>query len=456
MIGAGPVGRLIARQLLAESADLEPIGFVDARTDHRKVAGLPLLGRPGELLEIAIRTEARAAILAAPELPGDQLAELIGRAWSAGLDLYWLPEPPEPPDRRGIWPGAVRELPLARLIGREPVAVSGERARSLVRGRRIMVTDATGALGGALATAVSALLPAELWAVDQGLGDDEDVRLLLADARPHLLIHAAEGGGTAELEQDPCMAVIANVLTTQRIVDAAVRNGVERMVLVSTDEAADPVSVLGATRRLAELVVLTATGGPTRFASVRLGSLLGAPGSLLSELAGRIPLGRTVTIAHPEVARHFMTMVEAVGLVLESAALAEEAELFVLETGAPVPVVELVHRYTEMLGLPEVTIRFAGLGPGERLTEKSFSDDEPRIPTAHPEIWASRPPPAPPGLRPLLAALYRSAEQGDEAQVRLLLRRMLPEYRPVRRPGRMVAPPEPDAVSGMLPDHESL
>jgi FlaA1/EpsC-like NDP-sugar epimerase len=224
------------------------------------------------------------------------------------------------------------------------------------------------------------------------------------------------------------------------VVEAAVRLGARRVVLVSTDKAADPASVLGATRRLAEVVAQTAAGGPTRFATVRLGNLIGPPGSLLSELAGRIPRNEAVTLAHPEVARHFMTVEEAAGLVLEAAALAEEAETFVLDMGFPMPVVELVHRYAEQLCLPEVTIRFSGLGPGEKLTEKVFSDGERRVRTAHPRIWATRPAPPPPGLARLLDALYEAADQGDDTEVRLLLRRLLPEYHPIRRPGPPFTP----------------
>jgi FlaA1/EpsC-like NDP-sugar epimerase len=176
--------------------------------------------------------------------------------------------------------------------------------------------------------------------------------------------------------------------------------------------------------------------------------VIGSPGSLLSVLAGRIERGEPVTITHPEVARHFMTAEESAGLVLEAAALAEEAETFVLDVGEPVPVLDLVYRYAELLRLPEVIVRFSGLGPGEKLAEKVFSDGEHRVATAHPKIWASRPAPAPTGLARLLDLLCIAADVDDDAEVRLLLRRLLPEYQPPRRPEPAVsAPPGGGTVS---------
>lgn len=137
-----------------------------------------------------------------------------------------------------------------------------------------------------------------------------------------------------------------------------------------------------------------------------------------------------MTVPHPAAARNFMTVEEAAGLLLEAAALAEEAETFALDVGRPVPVVDLVHRYAEQLRLPEVTIRFSGLGPGEKLAEKAFADSERRIRTVHPKIWATRPAPPPAGLPALLDALEAAAGAGDARRVRMLLRRLLPEYRP--------------------------
>jgi FlaA1/EpsC-like NDP-sugar epimerase len=454
MIGAGSTGRVLAQALLDDPRGMRPIGFLDADSDHGRVCGLPLLGRPEEIAEVAARTGARAVVLALPTMSRQSVAELVGRAWAAGLALRWLPACPEH-GRRGVRVQDLREIRLSWLIGRDEVSVAGSRAGRLIDGRRVLVTGASGTVGAALSREIARLGPAGLWLVDQDAGrldlvqreitgsrqvaadlrDPQRLARVFDEIRPELVFHLAGRSELAPLELDPCEAVMTNVRSAHHMVESAVRLGAQRFVLVSTDKAADPASVFGATKRLAEMVTQTAAGGPTCFATVRLGNLIGTPGSLLSVLASRIPRNEAVTLAHPEVARHFMTVEEAAGLVLEAAALAEEAETFVLDMGGPVPVVDLVHRYAEQLCLPEVTIRFSGLGPGEKLAEKVFSDGERRVRTAHPKIWGTRPEPLPPGLPRLLGALYEAADQGDDAAVRILLRRLLPEYHPVRRPG---------------------
>jgi FlaA1/EpsC-like NDP-sugar epimerase len=447
---------VLAQALLAEPGEMRPIGFLDDDSHHRRICGLPLLGGPEDLIQVAASTGARTAVLALPSLPRESVAELVGRAWEAGLEVRWLPTCPEH-GNRNVRVEDLREIRLSWLIGRDEVNVAGSRARHLIDGRRVLVTGASGTVGAALSREIARLGPAELWLLDQDsdeldrlqrevpgsqqvavdLRDAERLARVFDEIRPELVFHTAGRWRLAPQELDPCEAVRTNVRTTHHVVNAAVRLGVRRVGLVSTDKAADPASVFGATKRLAEMVTQTAAGGTTSFATVRLGNLIGTPGSLLSVLASRIPRNEAITITHPEVARYFMTIEEAAGLVLEAAALAEEAETFVLDMGSPVPVVDLVHRYAEQLCLPEVTIRFSGLGPGEKLAEKAFSDSERQVRTAHPKIWATRPPPLPPSLSRLLDALYEAADQGDDAQVRLLLRRLLPEYHPVRRPGPM-------------------
>ncbi|MFD0692060.1 polysaccharide biosynthesis protein [Actinomadura fibrosa] len=372
--------------------------------------------------------------------------------------MRWFPPRlPRPPQRPATAPDAtapdVPRDPLARLMGRDEVVLSGHRGRRTVRGRRVLVTGACGTIGSALCRQVEPLGPAALCLLDRDGGslrrlgreltgrvtlaeadvrDGERVDQVIRDARPELLFHTAGQNELAEVERDPCRGVAHNVLGTRHVLRGAVRNGVQCLVHVSSDAAAEPTSVFGATMRLCELLLQTATGGPTCFAAVRVGDVIGGPAPLLAVLARRIASGEAVTVAHPEAARHFMTLEEAAGLLIEAAALAEEAETFVLDMGSPVPVVDLVHRYAEQLRLPEVTIRFSGLGPGEKLAEKAFSDSERRLRTVHPKIWATRPAAPPAGLPRLVDALEAAAGAGDPDQVRLLLRRLLPEYRPIR------------------------
>jgi FlaA1/EpsC-like NDP-sugar epimerase len=204
--------------------------------------------------------------------------------------------------------------------------------------------------------------------------------------------------------------------------------------------------VLGASKRLAELVVQRAAGCPVTLASVRFGNVLGSRGSFLTVLADQIARAEPVTVTHPDVSRFFMTVEEAVGLVLEAAAMAEYAETFVLDMGEPVQIVDLVRNYAEQLKIPDVEIRYTGLRPGEKLTEKVFSDAEERVPSVHPKIWATRRTEPPPDFPVLLEQLYAAARDGESTLVKDVFQQLVPEYVPSHRQETLVSAgaPYPD------------
>jgi FlaA1/EpsC-like NDP-sugar epimerase len=249
--------------------------------------------------------------------------------------------------------------------------------------------------------------------------------------------------------------VKSNVRGTENLVRAAAAAGTARFVLISTDKAADPVSVLGATKRLAELIVhTTQQDAPpgTVFAAVRFGKVLGSRGSLLSVLAQQLASGSPVTVTHPDATRFFMTVEEAVGLVLEAARMAQGGEVFVLDMNGPVRIVDLVREYARSVHVPDVDIRFTGLRPGEKLNETLFSAYEHHTRTSHPRILAATPAgPGRPGrgaaLAQWLPALYAAAERNDSGEVRRVLCELLPGFpapEPVRRPQAGLADPYPD------------
>jgi FlaA1/EpsC-like NDP-sugar epimerase len=244
------------------------------------------------------------------------------------------------------------------------------------------------------------------------------------------VFHAAAHKHLPLLERHPCEGVKTNVLGTQHLVDLAVEHGTSRFILISTDKAADPTSVLGATKRLAEFVVRRGSGGSTAMASVRFGNVLGSRGSLLTVLADQMARERAITVTHPEVTRFFMTVEEAVGLVLEAVTMAGSAETFVLDMGEPVPILELVHKYAAAVNVANVEIQFTGLRPGEKLNEKVFSDSEERRPTSHPKIWSTEGKELGPDFAPLLDQLYAYAAVNDVEGTLKLLRSLVPEYEP--------------------------
>ncbi len=459
VVGAGEAGRTLARALRASpSYGLLPVGFVDDDPLLAKVAGLPVFGPIASLGAIAGVQRADACVVAIPSLPAARLAGIVDAGRAAGLHVRYLPSFLAAVERDARL-SDLRRLHMDSLLGRSEVRVASDRPAALIAGQRVLVTGAGGSIGSELCRQIHRFGPAKLYLLDHdesnlhrlqleitgsGLlqGDDiiiADIRdqrrihQVFESVRPQLVFHAAAHKHLPLLERHACEAVKSNVAGTEHLVEAATRVGTGRFVLISTDKAADPTSVLGATKRLAELVVRRAADGPVKVASVRFGNVLGSRGSFLAVLADQIARDEPVTVTHPDVTRFFMTVEEAVGLVLETAAMAEYAETFVLDMGEPVAIVNLVHNYATQLNLPNVAIRYTGLRPGEKLSEKVFSDRETRVPTAHPKIWATRCTPPVPDFDPLLDQLYAAADDGDADYVKRLFQRLLPEYQPCER-----------------------
>jgi FlaA1/EpsC-like NDP-sugar epimerase len=445
IVGAGEAGRTLARALRrSPNYGLAPIGFLDDDHGLARAVGLPVHRPIQALPEIARAHRADACIVAIPSLSSSRLAAIIDAARTAGLHVRYLPTFLAAVEREARI-SDLRQLRVDSLLGRRELHVVSEKAAKLIAGKRVLVTGAGGSIGSELCRQISGFGPDALYLLDHdesnlhrlqleitgsGLLDSDEIIIadirdgrrieqIFAATRPELIFHAAAHKHLPLLERHPGEAVKSNVRGTQIVVEAAAKYGCSRFVLISTDKAADPTSVLGATKRLAEIVVQSNAGGPVALASVRFGNVLGSRGSFLS-----------VTVTHPDVTRFFMTVEEAVGLVLETAAMAEFAETFVLDMGEPVPIVSLVRNYVEQLNLPEVEIRYTGLRPGEKLSEKVFSDAEERVPSAHPKIWATRSAQPPAGFGSLLASLYEAADEGDAAQVKDLLKQLVPEYQP--------------------------
>jgi len=472
IVGAGEAGRTLARALRrSPNYGLAPIGFIDDAPGLARAVGLPVYRPIASLPDIARAQRADACVVAIPSLPGSRVGAIIEAARTAGLHVRYLPTFLAAVEREARL-SDLRQLRVESLLGRRELHVVSERAAKLISGRRVLVTGAGGSIGSELCRQITGFGPDALYLLDHdesnlhrlqleitgsGLLDSDEI--IIADIRdqrridqvfaatqPEVIFHAAAHKHLPLLERHPGEAVKTNVRGTQNVVEAAARHGSSRFVLISTDKAADPTSVLGASKRLAEIVLQSHAGGPVALASVRFGNVLGSRGSFLSVLADQIARDEPVTVTHPDVTRFFMTVEEAVGLVLETAAMAEYAETFVLDMGEPVPIVSLVRNYVEQLNLPEVEIRYTGLRPGEKLTEKVFSDAEERVPSAHPKIWATRSAEPPAEFGALLASLYEAAGDGEPDLVKELLRKLVPEYQPseFRQTQVSVGAPYPD------------
>lgn len=348
------------------------------------------------------------------------------------------------------------QLPVstADLLNRGHEIAYRPEARALVAGKRILVTGAGGSIGSEIVRQLSTLGPGAVYLLDhdesalhtlqlelQGHGLLDDEFTILADIRdragvhrvfgqtePELVYHAAAHKHLPLLERFPSEGVKTNVLGTENVVGAAVAAGVARFINVSTDKAASPTSVLGATKRLAEIVVASHAGRGTRVASVRFGNVLGSRGSFLQSLMFQIANGDPVTVTDRDVSRFFMTIPEAAGLVIEASVMAHRGETYVLDMGEQVRIVDLIDRYVTLTGTAAPDLRFTGLRQGEKLHEELLDSAETRLTTAHPGIWAMKARHAiPEHLRERLSGLHQMAVGGQVRELLDELADLLPE-----------------------------
>lgn len=356
-----------------------------------------------------------------------------------------------------------RTVSPQQILGRENGLTYDSEARSLISGRRVLVTGAGGSIGSELSRQVARLHPAQLFVLDRdetllqavqfdiwgdGLLDSDalvlaDIRdrprlmRLFADLELDVVFHAAALKHLTLLENHPVEAVKTNILGTRNVVQAAHACGVDTFVNISTDKAADPTSMLGASKRAAEMVV-SSHSDPMAVASVRFGNVLGSRGSFLTVLRRQLAEGRPVTVTHPDAERFFMTIPEAAALVIEAGAMAKGGEsTFVLDMGDPVRITDVVTRFAEQAGYDDYCIRFTGLRPGEKLSEVVFSGHEDRQRTSHPRVYRTAS--APMSLHDLIhlerleLAVETTSADTDRAVVDLLTS-LVPEYRPVFAP----------------------
>jgi FlaA1/EpsC-like NDP-sugar epimerase len=471
IVGAGEAGRTLARDLQrVDSFGLAPIGFLDDDPGKHGGLGLPVLGVLDDLLDVAVEERVEVVVLAIPGLSWAEVRRLGAIAARVGASVRHLPSFVALLQRDVVGTD-MRALQVGSLIGRTEMHVVSAAVVETLRGKRVLVTGAGGSIGSELCRQVHGFEPSQLVMLDhdesnlhrlqlelwgEAFLDTEDVVVadirdagrmdqIMRDYRPQVVFHAAALKHLPMLERYPCEGVKSNVRGTENVLRAAEAHGVEKFVLISTDKAADPTSVLGATKQLAEMVVKAARGGPTVVSAVRFGNVLGSRGSLLTVLAEQMGNGEAVTITHPDMTRYFMTIEEAVGLVLEAARLATGGETFVLDMGEPVRIVDLVANFARELHLPWVDIRYTGLRPGEKLSEALFSESEERLPTNHPRIYSTSAGGLAPEFADLLTDLYEAAQQNRPEDVSAFLMKLVPSYVLAERaPGRSAGAPYPD------------
>ena len=428
IVGAGDGGRLVLREITRNpELGLRPVGFVDddPTKDGLRIDGVRVLGSTHELARILDDVEPDEVTIAIPSAPGTVRAQIVRDCRSRGIPVRTLPTVFELLQGGGRYVRQVREVQVEDILGRAPVKMELDRVGAYLRGQVVMVTGAGGSIGSELCRQIARVNPAKLILVDHAednlfeihrelIGErhvgEEVACAVLADCReedrmrevfgdhmPTAIFHAAAYKHVGLMEMNPVEAVRNNSLATRLVARLAGEYAVETFVLISTDKAVDPATVMGASKALAEWAVEAEQQRfpGTRYAAVRFGNVLGSSGSVVPIFRRQIAHGGPVTVTDPEMTRYFMTIPEAVQLVIRSGTLGAGGELFVLEMGEPVKIIDLARTMIELSGLEpgkDVAIEVVGPRPGEKLHEELFGAHEASTPTAAERIMrADRP-----------------------------------------------------------------
>lgn len=421
IVGAGQAGRTIAQQLRSNpELPYFTIGFVD--DDPSKlglnIGGLKVLGNTNNLSELITRYQAECVLIAIPSARGPVVQQIIDKCRECKVTFRILPPISEMLDRTAPMRASIqqtRKLRIEDLLGRQPVRLELDKIRERVQDKVLLITGAGGSIGSELARQVAIFRPRQLVLLDRSendlfkigmelsrkfpdlnyvpvVGDILDVsrlREVFSLYRPSSVFHAAAYKHVPMMERNCFQAVTNNVFGTYNVALLARQAHAEDFVLISSDKAVNPTNIMGVTKRIAELIVLALQHNKTRFMAVRFGNVLGSNGSVLPIFEEQIASGGPVTVTHPEAKRYFMTVTEAVQLVLQASTMGQGGEIFVLDMGEPVNIADLAKRMVRLAGLEpgrDVEVVFTGLRPGEKLFEELKLDDENIKPTPHEKI----------------------------------------------------------------------
>jgi FlaA1/EpsC-like NDP-sugar epimerase len=417
VVGASAAGSAVVREMQSnDRIGMTPVVLVDddRRIRGRSLHGVPVAGGIEELGHIITDYDVHQVLVAMGRPPPDVARRVAEEAAGEGVPVKVLQDMADMIHNR-VSVKEARDLAIDDLLGRQQADIDFREVRSQFEGRRVVVTGGGGSIGCEIARQVARMEPAALFVLDhdethlhdaaqligepseQVLADVRDpveIESVFERLRPDVVFHAAAHKHVPILEQHACQAVATNVFGTVNVVDAAARIGTERLVLISTDKAAEPASVMGASKWLAEQALLARAPNGRRYCSVRFGNVLGSRGSVIPTFQTQIDAGGPVTVTDPRMTRFFMSLREAVSLVVQASALCENHEVFMLEMGEPVNVLDLARRMIELNGYAvddDIRIEITGARPGEQLSESVHGEGEEILQTVWPSILALRP-----------------------------------------------------------------
>jgi FlaA1/EpsC-like NDP-sugar epimerase len=481
IVGAGDVGAALVRELIAKPwLGLQPVAFLDDHKSARStVHGVAVIGRPESLLDPAFDLKGKLrieeVIIAMPSAPAKRIGEVVKILQKAELKMQTVPSMAQLASGQ-VKVSSLRAVAIEDLLGRAMVEIDSANIHRILAGQIVMVTGAGGSIGSELCRQIAAFSPAklllversepQLFAIEQELlenGTTSTLVPLVADIlevsrmdqifrqfAPDTVFHAAAHKHVPMMEHQPAEAVKNNSIGTAHLATLSAHHSVSRFVLISTDKAINPTSVMGASKRLAEMFLqgLSASGDTsTKFMAVRFGNVLGSSGSVVPIFTRQIAAGGPVKVTHPEVTRYFMTIPEATRLVLQSAAQGEGGEIFVLDMGNPIKIIDLARQMIELSGLvpdSDIEIQITGLRPGEKLYEELSHKGENLRSTDHPKIMRFVTDPLPLAfVKTAIEEFVRCINTAEPGQVKEMLEALIPEYQPFD----MGTDAIPDAVS---------
>jgi len=462
IVGAGAAGEMIVKELLGHpQIGLNPIGFVDddlSKHGHR-LNDVPILGPVASLESIVLDHEIDEVIIAMPRAPGHVVRTVVRAALEVGVKTRTVPAIYDILSGK-VTVASLRQVEIQDLLRREPIQTDLEQVRVLATGETVLVTGAGGSIGSELCRQLARLEPAQILLLGHGensifdilaelterfpsvtavpiiadVRDRERLRQVFDQYRPYSVFHAAAHKHVPLMEGNVAEAVTNNVLGTRNVAEVSAEFGVEHLVMISTDKAVRPTNIMGATKRVAEQIVQEiAEAHKRKFVAVRFGNVLGSRGSVVPTFLRQIQMGGPVTVTHPEMRRYFMTIPEAVQLVLQAGAIGRGGEVFVLDMGEPIKVLDLATDLIRLSGLEvgaDIEIRFSGTRPGEKLYEELFFDSESAVATDHPKVLRAKNGVLPLGLSAVVYMLIDGARNGrPEKELRELLVRLVPDFR---------------------------
>ncbi|MEC5423408.1 nucleoside-diphosphate sugar epimerase/dehydratase [Virgibacillus sp. C22-A2] len=410
IVGAGSAGAMIARQLKNEhnNAELYPVAFVDDDLSKQRMQlyNLPVAGRVKHIAEIVKAMDIEHIVIAIPSLRNGSLEKIVAECSKTEAKVQMIPKIEDLMTGK-VSVSHLKNVEVEDLLGREPVELDINAISNYVTGNTVMVTGAGGSIGSELCRQLMRFTPKKIVLVGHGefsiytidmelrgkygdtsteiipvIGDVQDRKRvfdIVNEHKPSIIYHAAAHKHVPLMEYNPHEAVKNNIIGTKNVSEAADTYGVSKFVLVSTDKAVNPTNVMGATKRIAEMVIQElSTRSKTKFVAVRFGNVLGSRGSVIPLFKKQIEKGGPITVTDPEMTRYFMTIPEASRLVIQAGTLAKGGEIFVLDMGEPVKIVDLARNLIKLSGYTEeeIPIEFAGIRPGEKLFEELLGEDE--------------------------------------------------------------------------------